>query len=355
MSRKIKVAVVGGGIGRLHLAAFKKLPEQFETLAVFDLDQAKARRLAEEFAVPRAVADIAELYRMEEVEVIDLCTPSYLHYPQTLDALAAGKHVICEKPVAGSLKQVDELIAAEARAGKRVMPIFQYRFGRGLQKLKWLRDQGVTGRAYLATAETAWRRRPAYYDVPWRGKWQTELGGPLVTLAIHTHDIVYYVLGAAKSVAAHTATLVNPIETEDTVSASLQMADGSLCSLSVTTGSAVEISRCRFCFSNLVAESNLRPYSHSGDDWLFKGDTPEVDEQIQATLALFEPEPEEYVGQFSRYARAMQSGDKLPVTLAGARSAIELITAIYASARTRQVVELPIPNDHPLYGGWQPH
>ena len=115
---------------------------------------------------------------MDDVDVIDICTPSYLHYEQTLQALAAGKHVICEKPVAGSLKEVDELIAAEARSGKRMMPIFQYRFRSGLQKLKLLVDAGVAGRAYLTTVETAWRRRPEYYAVPWRGKWKTELGGP---------------------------------------------------------------------------------------------------------------------------------------------------------------------------------
>jgi predicted dehydrogenase len=234
------------------------------------------------------------------------------------------------------------------------MPIFQYRFGRGLQKLKWLRDQGVAGRAYLATAETHWRRRPAYYAVPWRGKWQTELGGALVTLAIHAHDAICFLLGPVKSVAAHIATLVNPIETEDTACVSLQMADGPLCSLSLTTGSATEISRHRFCFSHLTAESNLRPYSNTGDDWTFMGDTSEIDGRITETLTRFQPLPEGKEGQFYRYAHAMQMGQALPVTLADARAALELITAIYHAAWTRQAVQLPLRDDHPLYAGWQP-
>jgi predicted dehydrogenase len=355
MTEKIRVAVVGGGVGRGHIAAFKSLPAQFEVLALCELDGAKGRRLADEFAIPRAVTDVAELYRMEDVAVIDLCTPSYLHYPQTLEALAAGKHVICEKPVAGSLKQIDAIIRAESQSGRRVMPIFQYRFGNGLQKLKFLREQGVAGRAWLTTAETAWRRRPNYYAVPWRGKWQTELGGALVTLAVHAHDAVCYILGPAQSAAAHVATLVNPIETEDTASVSLQMADGSLCSLSVTTGSAVEISRHRFCFSSLTAESNLRSYTNTGDAWTFTGDSPEIDEQIKETLARFVPLPEGHAGQFYRYARAMQSGDALPVSLADARASLELITAIYYSAQTRQIAALPIAGDHPLYAGWQPN
>ena len=354
MTERFRVGVVGGGIGRAHIAAFKRWPEYFDVQVICELDEARARQVAEEFAIPRVVTDIAELYRMDELDVIDICTPSYLHYRQTLDALAASKHVICEKPVAGSLKQVDELIAAEAQSGRRVMPIFQYRFGHGLQRLKWLCDRGVAGRALLTTAETHWRRRPEYYAVPWRGKWQTELGGALVTLAIHAHDAVGYVLGPAKSVAAHLATLVNPIETEDTASISLQMADGSLASFSVTTGSAVEISRHRFCFSNLTAESNLRPYANTGDDWTYSGDTPEMDARIAERLAQFETLPEGKEGQFYRYARALHSGQELPVTLADARASLELITAIYYSARTRQVTELPIGRDHPMYAGWQP-
>jgi predicted dehydrogenase len=87
-----------------------------------------------------------------------------------LQVLESGKHVILEKPVAGSLKQVDDLIRAEEQSGRRVMPIFQYRFGQGAQKLKMLIERGLAGRCYLTTVETAWRRKPAYYEVPWRGK-----------------------------------------------------------------------------------------------------------------------------------------------------------------------------------------
>lgn len=350
----LRVGVVGCGIGRLHVATYNSLPDQFRVLALCDLDTTKAQAVAEEMQVPRVVADLAALCRMDDLDVIDLCTPSYLHYPQTLQVLAAGKHVVCEKPVAGSLREVDELLIAEAQSGKRVMPIFQYRFGLGVQKLKFLVTQGIAGRAYLTTVETAWRRRASYYAVPWRGKWATELGGPMVTLAIHAHDIVYYILGPARSVFAHTATLVNPIETEDCVVASLEMADGSLCSLSVTTGSAQPISRHRFCFSNLTAESHTRPYGNTTDPWTFTGDSPELEQQIEAALQGFVPQPEGFVGQFSRFYHALQDGAELPVTLADARLALELITAVYYSARTHQPVTLPINRDHPAYMGWRP-
>jgi predicted dehydrogenase len=149
------------------------------------------------------------------------------------------------------------------------------------------------------------------------------------------------------------ATLVNPIETEDCVLATLEMQDDSLCSLAVTTGSAREISRHRFCFRNLTAESNTEPYANTTDPWTFVGDTPEIQEEIQAALAEFKPLPEKFAGQFYRFYYALKNKTELPVTLADARAALELITALYDSAQTRQAVALPIADDHPQYSGWQ--
>ncbi len=353
MTHPLRIAVVGTGIGRAHILAYASLPEQFQVAVVCDLDEPRARELATQLDVPRVANDLAQVCRMDDIDVIDLCTPSFLHYEQTLQALDAHKHVICEKPVGGSLKQVDELIAAQTRAGKHVMPIFQYRFGHGLQKLKYLVEQGMAGRAYLTTIETAWRRRAAYYAVPWRGKWQTELGGPLVTLAIHAHDALTYILGPVQSVFARATTLVNPIETEDCLTASVAMRDGSLASLAVTTGSAHEISRHRFCFSNLTAESHILPYSNTTDPWTFTGDSPMIQEQIQDTLAHITLLPEGYAGQFLRFHQALVNHTPLPVTLQDARAALELVTATYHSVRTGQATELPLATHHPRYANWQ--
>jgi predicted dehydrogenase len=291
---------------------------------------------------------------VDDLDVIDICTPSYLHATQVLQVLAAGKHAVCEKPAAGSLAEVDALITAEAESGRRVMPIFQYRFGHGVQRLKLLIEEGIAGPAFLTTVETAWRRRAAYYAVPWRGKWETELGGALVTLAIHAHDLLMYVLGPARRVFAHTATRVNPIETEDCIAATVEMADGSLATLAVTTGSTAEISRHRFCFSGLTAESNTEPYNNTAEPWTFTGDSPEVTAQIEEALAHFEPLPEGFAGQFYRFHRALREGSELPVTLADARASLELITAVYHSAETGQAVSLPIGREHPRYGSWRP-
>lgn len=354
MNDIMRVGVVGCGVGQAHVCAYQSLPDQFEVLAICDTDEGRARELAAAHNIPRVSTDITDLCCMDDLEVISVCTPSYLHFAQVQQVLAAGKHAICEKPVAGSLREADELILAETQSGKRVMPIFQYRFGHGLQKLKFLIEEGVAGLAFLTTVETAWRRRTDYYAVPWRGKWETELGGPLVTLASHAHDVLHYVLGPVKSVFARTATLVNPIETEDCVSASLEMADGSLVSLSVTTGSAAEISRHRFCFSNLTAESNTQPYSNTADPWTFTGDSPELTKRIEETLARLVLQPERFAGQLYSFHQALRYNAELPVTLADARASLELITAMYCSAQMGQVVDLPIGRGHPKYASWRP-
>ncbi len=156
MNQRLRTAIVGAGIGRQHAEAYQGLSDQFELLAVCDLDAARARDLAETYAVSRVAADLAELCRMDDLDVIDLCTPPHLHFEQIQQVLAAGKHAICEKPLVDSLRAVDELIAVEARSGRRVMPIFQYRFGHGLQKLRYLVDQG-------------WPARPTSRPSRWRG------------------------------------------------------------------------------------------------------------------------------------------------------------------------------------------
>lgn len=354
MADPLRVAVVGCGIGKSHVSAYRDLADRFELTAICDIDETKARELAEANDIPHVVGDIAELCRRNDVDVVDICTPPHLHRGQIEQVLRAGKHAICEKPLVGSVREVDEVMRLEAQAGKRVMPIFQYRFGHGLQKLKLLMAAGLAGTAYLATVETAWRRREAYYAVPWRGKWSTELGGALLGHAIHAHDMLCYVLGPIKSVFARTATRVNAIEVEDCAAVALEMADGSLGSLAVTLGSSAESTRHRFAFSSFSAESNTRPYSNSGDPWSFTGDTPELASRIDETLTRFAPLPEGYAGQFYRFHEALVTGRELPVTLADARASLELVTAMYYSAQTGQAVELPLDADHPRYASWLP-
>jgi predicted dehydrogenase len=354
MINELKVGVVGCGVGRAHIRGYQALPGRYAVIAVCDLDGYKASQVAKEYGVPRVFTDLKDLCALQELDVIDICTPPLEHYSQICQVLAAGKHVICEKPLVGSLLEIDRLKLAEQQSGKRIVPIFQYRFGKGIQKLKMLVDNGLAGRPYLSSVEVAWRRRANYYSGPWRGRWATELGGTLLNHAIHALDMLCFINGPVHSVFARTATLVNPVEVEDCASVSFEMANGSLATLSVTLGSNPEISRHRFCFSNLTAESNTDPYANSEDPWTFNGDSAEDNQRISNALAHFSPKPSGFEGLFKQFSDSLQDGGEPPVTLEDARNILQTITAMYYSAQTHQAVELPLPEDHPKYAGWLP-
>ncbi|MEA3212227.1 MAG: hypothetical protein QOE70_5284 [Chthoniobacter sp.] len=354
MIRKLNAAVVGCGIGKCHMQAFQKLPDHFNLAAICDVDAERGKAVAAELHVPTVYTSLDALCADPAIDVIDLATPPHLHLAQILEVLAADKHVICEKPLVPSLKDVDELAPVEKASGKRILPIFQYRYGHGLQKLKFLKDRGLTGKAHTVNIETAWRRRDDYYAVAWRGKWATELGGGCCTHGIHAHDILTYLNGPVQRVFARCTTRVNPVETEDCAAITFEMKDGSLAASTITLGRADEISRHSFVYEKLSADSNLRPYDSSGDPWKFAGDTRELQAEIDAALAEFQPDHEHFEGQFVRFHRALHEDGKLPTTLADARQALELITAIYHSAETGKAVELPIPRSHPKYARWAP-
>lgn len=354
MARTYGVAVVGCGVGKMHVEAWQALPGRFAMRAVVDINGELAKKVAAELKVPDAATDLAPLLQRSDIDIIDISTPPATHLPLAEEALAAGKHVVLEKPLVGSLADVDRLAQAAKGARGRLMPIFQYRFSPGILKLKRLVDAGIAGKLYLSTIETAWKRGAAYYAVPWRGKWATELGGCFTAHAIHAHDMLCWIAGPIASVHARTTTRVNPIEVEDTAVASFAMKDGSLASSAVTLGSAVEISRLRFCFANLTAESALSPYNPGTEPWTFTGMTPEDTARIAEALKDFRAGPERFTGQFERFHAALESGGPLPVTLEDGRASIELLTALYHSARTGKAVELPIGAEHPAYNTWRP-
>ncbi len=353
MIRRLRVGVVGGGIGLDHIRSYRELPDLYSVDAFCDVDPSRADRVRRDFGIERIATSLDELLDVD-LDVVDICTPSSLHYAQASKALAAGRHVVVEKPLAGSLAEADRLAELERKSGKRLSPIFQYRFADGIAQLLHLRQSGLAGRAYVTTVETHWRRDAAYYDNPWRGRWATELGGTLITHAIHSHDLLTFVLGPVRSVFARTATLVNPIETEDCAVLLLEMADGSFATSSTTTGAEEDMSRLRFCFEGLTAESNLSPYNPGTAPWRFIAADPERQKRIDAAVAEVPSAPERNAGQFLRLHKALLEGGEPPVTLADARASLELLTAAYHSARTGAPVRMPIGCDHPLYRGWPP-
>lgn len=350
----IRIAVVGLGIGRLHVISCAELADRYRVVAVCDVDEARAREVAGWLRDVRACTDLEEVLAADDVDVVDLCTPPGQHREQVERCLRAGKDVICEKPLVGSLREVDELAALAEETGRSVMPIHQYRFGRGVQKLRALVDAGLTGRPYVANVDVAWRRGADYYAAPWRGRWETELGGTLVSHAVHALDMALFVLGPPIGVWARVATLVNDVEVEDCAAVTLRFGDGSLATLSATVGSAVEISRHRFTFEHLTAESGTEPYANGKDPWEITVPDEEHRAAVDALVAALPEEHEDYVGQLDRYAEARLTGGPLPVTLDDARTALEVVTAMYVSAREDREVLLPLAPDDPALGGWRP-
>ena len=352
MGDPYRVAVVGLGIGRLHVRAYRRLRDRYTVTAVCDIDQQVAAEVAGR--IDAEVLTFEDALSRDDIDVVDLCTPPALHRDQVVTALDAGKHVVCEKPLVGSLADADLLAAAAERARGQLMPIFQYRFGTGLQQMRALVDEGVAGRAYTSSVELAWRRRADYYAVPWRGRWETELGGVLLAQAIHLLDMLTFIAGPVARVFCRTTTRVNDVEVEDCAVASLELGDGSLASVTATLGSADELSRHRFHFANLSAESGTEPYTSSSAPWKIVPETEEVAGEVARVLAAVPSGRDGWEGQFERFADALDSGAPPPVSLADARASLELITALYASARWREDVSLPIPKDHPMYQGWRP-
>src|ERR1700722_1396175 len=349
MSNGLRIAVVGAGIGVEHLKGYQELPELFTVKVLCDIQIERAAAVAEKYGIQKVSASFDDVCRRSDIDVIDICTPPAVHPGQIEAALKAGKHVICEKPLVGSVAAVDLLARLASETGCQVMPIFQYRFGHGLQKLKYLVDQKLAGEAFVFNVDVAWWRDSEYYRNPWRGKRATELGGALLSQAIHAVDMVLYILGPAKSVFGRTTTRVNQIEVEDCVAIALEMADGSLGTISVTLGSLAEISRHRFTFRNVTAESNIQPYANSREPWAFSFNPAGNEKQMKDAVDQLAPLPERYAGQFYRFYQALRNGKELPVTLGDARAALEVIAATYYSSEKNEPVNLPIGSGHPKY------
>ncbi|HEV7718555.1 MAG TPA: Gfo/Idh/MocA family oxidoreductase, partial [Arsenicitalea sp.] len=202
--------------------------------------------------------------------------------------------------------------------------------------------------------ETLWRREADYYAVPWRGKWASELGGVLMTHAIHPHDMFTYLMGPVKSLFGRVTTRVNPIEVEDCISASVELASGALASFTATLGSADEISRLRLAFENVTFESDHAPYSPGNAPWKILPRNDAAKQKIEALLHDWQHVPQRYQTQMARYHDALTGGGAMPVTTADSRQSLEIVTAFYHSSETRTEVQLPIGREHPKYKSWLP-
>lgn len=352
--RRLRVGIVGAGIGAEHFQAYLALADRFEVCYMCDLDDARAAQAVSGRKAVTITRNLDQILADPEIDLVDICLPPHLHLSACSAALQAGKDVICEKPLVASLAEADQLADMMQQTGRKVFPVFQYRYGAGAAKLQKLMAAGLAGTPLVGSLETHWHRDEAYYAVDWRGSWAGERGGAILGHAIHIHDWLSFAFGEIDSVFAYLATRVNEIEVEDCASLSIRMRSGALITSSVTLGAATDTSRLRFCFSGLTAESGLEPYKLADGDWQFIARAPQRQAEIESVLADLTPPLSGFQGLFAAIYDHLVSGQGDIVSFADGRRSIEFVTAVYRSAREGKQIHLPLNEDDPLYHSWLP-
>lgn len=348
------VAVLGAGIGAEHIDGYLHLPGRFRVGHVCDLDLALAQDRAARVGA-HAGADLAGALADPAVDLVDICLPPALHVPVAIQAMEAGKDVIVEKPLAGSLAEADRLAAAARATGRHVFPVFQYRYGHAFAQLEALLAAGMPGAPRAASLETHWNRNADYYAAgPWRGTWAREMGGAVLSHAIHIHDLISRQFGPAAEVSAMMNTSINPIETEDCAAIALRMHNGALVTSSITLGGADDASRLRLIFEHLTAESGSLPYAPGAAPWRFIARDPRRQDDIDRIVASVPNGPQGFAGFLNAVADALDGHPERAVSLQDGLNSIELVSAIYLAGRTGARVSLPLERTLPICKGWRP-
>ncbi|MDJ0683838.1 MAG: Gfo/Idh/MocA family oxidoreductase [Alphaproteobacteria bacterium] len=334
-NKPLTVAVLGAGIGALHLNGYAKLRDRYRVTWLCDLDTARAESLLEKAPDATVTADLAETLADPEVDIIDICLPPLLHLPTALAALEAGKHVILEKPIAPDLAGVAALQAAQEKAGRLVSPVFQYRYGVAMAQWRALSAAGLLGEPQVGSIETYWTRGADYYQVAWRGKKATEIGGVILSHVIHMHDLACEIFGAPIEVSAMLDTRVNAIETEDCAAVQMRIEGGALVSSSTTLGAAGDATHLRFVFEKLTAESGTAPYEPMEGGWTFNARDPADQPGVDAVIAAVETPLSGFAGYLNAFADAVwnRPGGEDAVSLEAGRRSIALAEAIYRADR----------------------
>src|SRR5258708_9330489 len=236
MTRKLRFGIIGCGvIGHIHAEAISSLPDA-QLVAVADVIPKRAQELAEEFHVT-PYEDFQEMLAHEELDVVDIGTPSGQHGELACQVMRSGRHVIVEKPMEISRAAIEEMLRVQQETGIKLAVISQHRFDPVTRQVHDLVEEQAFGRLVLGNAIIPWWRSQAYYDSgAWRGTWELDGGGVLMNQSIHSIDLLQWLMGPVRSVFAYTDTLVHRMETEDVAVAVLRLAHGALAAITPTTG-----------------------------------------------------------------------------------------------------------------------
>ena len=330
----VDVAILGtGNIANIHAENLAKLGDRVRLVAAVEVDPDRLAEFGSRWGVPHLYGDLASFLATEHVDLVHLCTPPGLHREQAVACLRAGLNVLCEKPPTLSLAELDEIAAAEADSAGSFATVFQHRFGSGALSLRRLVGDPRLGRAFTAVCNTLWFRPDSYFDLPWRGTWDAEGGGPTMGHGIHQFDLLLSVLGPWEEVVAEAARQARPTDTEDLSSAIVTFASGAVATITNSLLSPRETSYLRFDFEHATVELE-HLYGYDDAAWRVHP-APGHEQEVEGAWAEGpKGRPSGHAAQFAAVADALAAGQAPPVGLADARPTMELVAAVYASAFT---------------------
>lgn len=232
--RKLRFAVAGcGRISANHFAAIEKHAERVELVGACDIDPAALDKVTKKTGVP-GYGSLEELLSKCNADIVALATPSGLHPEQAILVAESGRHVMTEKPMATRWEDGKRMVQACDNAGVRLFVVKQNRHNATLKLLKSAVQGGRFGKIYMVAVNVFWTRPQSYYDsAKWRGTWEFD-GGAFMNQASHYVDLLDWLIGPVESVYAYTATLARNIEVEDTGVAAVRWRTGTLGSINVT-------------------------------------------------------------------------------------------------------------------------
>ncbi|MBC6458202.1 Gfo/Idh/MocA family protein [Actinomadura sp. HBU206391] len=377
MSRA-RVAIVGtGGIaGICHVPALRGEAARAEVVAAMDVDAGRVKTFCDEHGIPGAFTDLDRLLEEIRPDLVHVCTPPLVHTEQVVACLEAGAWVLCEKPPCLSLAEYDRMAAAEgtggsgagvdgAGGGPYAAIVFQHRFGSGAGRMRELMARGELGRPLVAQCVTAWYRDHAYFEVPWRGRWDTEGGGPTMGHGIHQMDLMLALLGEWIEIRAMAGRLDRDVQTEDVSMAMVRFASGAMASVVNSVLSPREESYLRFDFTDATVE--LRHlYGYRDADWSYTP-APHVPEARAAAWTApaaggAADVPSSHAAQLAALLDSYERGERPATSGAGGRQTLEFVTGLYKSALTgRPVLRSELAPGDPFYHrphgdtpGWAP-
>jgi len=337
----LRFAIIGvGNIAPLHATAIKSTPDA-ELIATATRNPARGAGFVKEHG-GALYADYRDLIARDDVDVVAICTPHDLHLPMAIDAAAAHKHVLVEKPLARNVAECDAIIAACERASVTLGVLFQMRFDPLARKLKSLIDDGKLGRLIWTTTNALWYRTEEYYrSAVWRGSWEHEGGGVLINQAIHVIDLMLWLTGTPTRVHAQMRTLNHNIETEDSALAILEYADNRLGMIQATVAA----------FPGYPERLDIlgthgSAIFHRGQarlEWHLSEPREDGEEQAEVSSGASAPMSINAAGHIAAYqdfAAAVRERRAPLVDGHEGRRSVELIEAIYRSARANASVTI---------------